>query len=122
AVAVAGREEVRFAFVAALPERADGVDDEAGGQGESRCDAGFAGGTADAAPDFGNGATGGEQGRAGGAVDRTVHAAAAEQGFVRRVHDRVDAEFAKVGFDDPDHGRTMDFRVEKANTAAHPRQ
>ena len=98
--ALARGEQVGCALVAARPKRGDRVDHLARRQPETRRDARFAGRTAHAATRFGQRATGGEQPGPGGAVDCAVDIAAAEQGSVCGIDDRVEVEGGNVGFQD----------------------
>ena len=82
--------------LAALPDRADGVDDMAGLEAIAARDLGLAGLAAAERAAFG------EQLRPGGAMDGAVDAAAAEQGGVGRVDDGVDVERGDVGLEDLD--------------------
>jgi hypothetical protein len=78
------------------------VDDEAGGEIESGCDAGLAGRTADSGTDFFDLAAGLLESRAGGAVDGAVNTPAAEELLVGGVDDGVDVQLRDIGSGDLD--------------------
>jgi len=84
AVAVAAGEQVALALIAALPDRADAVDDIAGRQPIAARDPRLSGRAAADAPALL------QQFRPGGAMDRAIHAAAAEQAVIGGIDDRVD--------------------------------
>ena len=98
--AIAGRERRVLAVAAAMPDRTHGMDDMPRWQPVSLGDLGVAGGAA------AEGAALREQFRPGGAVDRAVDPAAAEQRLVRGVDDGINAERGDVGGDDLEPGRT----------------
>ena len=103
--AIGGGEERRLTFAAAAPDRADGVDNVAGGQTVAA--------VIRASP-VGQPPIARHSARSsgpGGAMDRAVDAAAAEQALVRRVDDGVDVERGDVGDDDG-----------KRHSAVHPRR
>ena len=89
-------EEFRLVVRPAIPHRADGVEDEAGGKSKAFGQLRVAG-LASAKQ-----TTLMEQVRAGGAVDCAINAAAAEQGPVGGVDDGVDGEGSDVGLQDFD--------------------
>ena len=93
---MARRKQLGFAVLAAMPDRADGVDDmlrrELAG-GRRFCVAGL---TAAEVPALL------ENRRAAGAMNRAVHASAAEERRVRRVHDRVDLLLGDVALNEDD--------------------
>src|ERR1035437_2009646 len=93
ALAVAGGEQFGLALGAALPYRSDGVNDVFGREAVAARDLGAPGG---AAPQR---AALGEQFRSGGAVDRAVHAAAAQERVVGGVDDGIYRQSGDVGFD-----------------------
>src|SRR5689334_22434727 len=103
-VAVAVGEVVVLSLAPAVPDGADGVDDEAGGKVVTTREAGLARRAADAWSDFGDLPAFFEQSRPGGPVDRAVHAPAAEHPLVGGVHDRVHLDVGDVGFD---YGETV---------------
>jgi hypothetical protein len=76
-----------------VPDRADGVHDEPGREGEPRRDDGVAGGA------LANGGAGGIELGAGGGEDGAAHPAAPGEPLVRGVDDRVDRERGDVGPD-----------------------
>ena len=78
---------------AALPDRADGMDDIARPKPVAARKPGIAGGAAADLPAFL------EKLGPGRAMDRAVHAAAAQQRAVGGVDDRVDGQFGDVPFD-----------------------
>jgi len=82
-------QQCRLIAQAVLPDRADGVEHMLCRQIEGRCLADLAGRAAHARADLRQGTAGVEQLRAGRAMDRAVHAAAAQQGFVGRIDDRI---------------------------------
>ena len=94
AAPVAAGEQRRLAFAAAAPDGADSVDDVSRGQivppGQLRV-----AGRAAAEPGAFL-----QQPRAGGAVDRPVHPAAAQQRRIGRIDDRVDVEPGNVAAPD----------------------
>ena len=92
--AIAGGEQRILVRSAALPHRADRVDDVLRRQPVAARDLRRAGLAAAERAAFG------EQLRPGRAMDRAVDAAAAEQRAVRGVHDRVDGERRDVGDED----------------------
>jgi hypothetical protein len=97
--AIAGCEQAVLARRPAAPDRADRVDDESPLQPVAAGDLRLARGAAAEPAAFR------EQARPGGAMDRPVDAAAAEQRLVGGVDDRVEAERRDVGDDDLDrHG------------------
>ncbi len=108
---VAGGKRGVLAMAAAVPDRADDVDHMARRQPVTAGDPGIAG--VAAAERF----TFGEQFGTGRAMDRTVDTAAAEQGGVGGVDDRVDGERGDVGDDDLT-GRRADLADEGAQAAA----
>lgn len=92
--AVAGGQRSVLASSAAMPDRPHGMNDMSGQQSITFGDLGVAGG---AAAKF---AACGQQFPAGGAMDRTVDAAAAKQRNVRRIDDGIDIKCRDVGDDD----------------------
>ena len=91
---IARGEQFRLAVAAAVPDRADRVDHVARRQAVAARDSRLAGRAAAERAAFG------EQFRSGGAVNRAIDAAAAQQRRVRRVDDRVDVERRDVGSND----------------------
>jgi hypothetical protein len=104
--AIAGGEQIVLVRPAAVPHRADGVDDVLSLEPKARRDFRRAG-VATAKP-----AALLQQLRPGGAMDGAVDAAAAEQRAVRRVDDGVDVERRDVGHADFEQ-RRADRRGEK---------
>jgi hypothetical protein len=100
--AITGCEEFIFAGLAALPDRADRVNDMPRGQPVASGNLGVSGGAAVQR------ATLREQLRPGNAMNRAVYAAAAEQGLIRRVDDRINAQRRDIGDDDLKPRRTDD--------------
>jgi len=101
-------EQLVLAPVAAMPDRADRVDDELHRQAMAAGDTRLAGRATAERPALL------EQAGSGGTVDGAVHAAAAEQRVVRRVHDGVDGQGRDVGFDGLErcgHGEGHSVRV-----------
>ena len=92
---------LRLARLAAVPDRADGVDDPARGQPVALRRLGLARSAASERAALV------EQLRARRAMDGAVDAAAAQQRRVRGVDDRVDALLGDVAADDLDHASTM---------------
>ena len=91
--AIAARQKLILVRLAAAPHRADGVDHMLGRQAIGFGDARLAGRTAAELAAFG------EQLRPGGAMDRAIDPAAAEERRIRRVDDRVERERGDVGLD-----------------------
>src|SRR5262249_19790296 len=92
-------EQPGFTSPSALPDRADGVNDEAGLQakaGGEHCVTGSA--TADLPAGL-------EQLPPGGPVNRPIHTTATEKPAVRRVDDGVHVEGGDVCLDDLDHAQ-----------------
>ena len=90
---IARREKLRLAAAPAVPDRTNGMDDELGRQPISPGEPGFAGRAPSQQAAFL------EQLSPRGAVDRAIDTAAAEQGRVGRVDDRVDGERGDVSLD-----------------------
>lgn len=105
-VSIAAREDSRFAVVAAGPDRADGVNDVAGGQPVAARDLRFARAAAVERFAFG------QKLGTGGAVNGAIDSAAAEQARVRRVHDGVNGEGGDVATNQlhPGAGHLADSR------------
>src|SRR5579884_1156832 len=89
-IAIAIGQRLGLATVAAAPNRTHGVNDKARRQPITLCDFCFARPTAAKRPAFL------EQFRAGGAMNRAVNAAAAEQRRISCVHDAVGSNFGNV--------------------------
>jgi hypothetical protein len=83
--AVTGRQRLVLAFAAALPDRADGMNDIPRRKPVAMGDLGVAGLAATKRAAFG------EQPRPGGAMDRAVDSATAEQRAIRGVDDGINA-------------------------------
>jgi hypothetical protein len=83
--AITGRERLVFAFAAALPDRADGMNDIPRRKPVAMGDLGVAGVAAAKCAAFG------EQPGSGGPVDRAIDPAAAEQRTIGGVDDGVNA-------------------------------
>src|SRR5262245_10232778 len=95
---VTARQQGLFVLATAGPYRSDRVDDVPGFQPVPARDLGRAGvAAAEGAAFF-------QQLRPGGAMDRAVDAATAEQGAVRRIHDRIDIKRGDVGDNDLENG------------------
>ena len=92
--AVAGRQRLIFALAAAMPDRADGMNHMPRRQTIASGDFGVAGLAAVERAAFG------KKLRPGGAMDRAVDAAAAEQRRIGGVDDGVNAQGRDVGDDD----------------------
>lgn len=92
--AVTGGQRRVLALPAAVPDRPHRVNDVAGGQPIAVGDLGVAGGAAAELAAFG------QQFRPGGAMNRTINAATAQQRGVRRIDDGIDLEGRDVGDDD----------------------
>lgn len=92
--AIAGGEFFGFVACASAPDGTDGVEDPLSGEEEAGSGLGVAG---RAAAEFFAGA---EEVFAGGAVDGSVDASAAEQGGVGGVDDGVHFKLRDVGLDD----------------------
>ena len=92
--AIAGGEQFILAFTAAVPYRADGMDDMLRRQSIAAGDFGLAGRAAIERAAFG------KQFGPGAAVDRAIDAAPAKQRRIRGVDNRVNAERGDVGNDD----------------------
>ena len=106
AVAVARPEQVRLAVLATVPDRPHSVDDVAGGQAVAVRDHRLAGGAA------ADGAACLKQLRPGGAMNRPIDSAAAEQALIGSVDDGVHRQLgdvADVNFD------VRCFNVHEAN-------
>src|SRR6185369_9400433 len=95
-------QQIVFMLISAVPDGSDRVDDEAGGKVKTGGDARLAGRAAHAGTDFGDRAARFEELRAGGAVDRAVHPAAAEHPLVGGVDDRVHRQLGDVRAEDLD--------------------
>ncbi|MDB5627591.1 MAG: hypothetical protein JWR73_3393 [Tardiphaga sp.] len=91
---VAGCQQIVLTVTTAAPDRADSVDHIAGGKPVTRRDLGLAGGAAMQR------AAGSKQLRTGGAVDRTIDPAAAQQGLIGSIDDGVYGQRRDVGDDD----------------------
>ena|SRR6266849_3062918 len=104
AVAITRGQQFRFATVAATPYRTDRMDHMPGRQPIAAGDARLAGRTAADLAAFL------QQLGPGGAVDRAIDAAAAEESGVGGVDDGVDIELGDIGFDD------LDFQVLSAES------
>lgn len=100
-----------LAMAATVPDRADGVDHMPRRQPVAAGDPGIPGVAAAERAAFG------EQFGAGRAMDSTVDAAAAEQGRIGGIDDRIDGERGDVGDDDLT-GRRADLADEGAQAAA----
>ena len=97
AAAVAACQLGGFSLVAAVPDRADGVEDELGGETEAEGRFGVAGvASVELAAGF-------QELWTGGAVDCSVDASASAQGVIGGVDDGVDGEAGDVS--------VMDFQV-----------
>jgi len=96
--AIAGCQQLLFVVAAAASHRPDGVDHMLGRQPIAACDFHGSGVTAAERP------ARGEQFRSGGAMDRAVDAAAAEQGAVGRIDDGVERQRRDVGHADIEPG------------------
>jgi hypothetical protein len=83
--AVTRRQRLVLAFAATVPDRADGMNDMPRRKPVARGDLGVAGLAACKRAAFG------KQPRPGGAMDRAINPAAAEQRAIRRVDDGVNA-------------------------------
>ena len=92
--AIAGGEQFVFAVAAAIPDRTDGVDHMPRRKPVSAGDLGVARRAAIERAAFG------EQFGPGGAMDRAIDAAPAEQRRIRGVDDGVNAQGRDVGNDD----------------------
>ena len=82
---ITAREQFILAVTAVVPDRADGMNDPFGGKFVAARDFGLAGGAAAECAAFR------QQFRPGGAMNRAIHPAAAEQRRVRGIHNRVHA-------------------------------
>lgn len=101
-IAIGIRQQFFFAVMAAVPDRAYGVDDIFGGQVAAGGDDGFAGG---AAALFGADRAAFFQDRgAAGTMDGAVYAAAAEQGAIGGIDDGIDFHFCNVALEEVDAG------------------
>lgn len=87
-------------MVATVPDRSDGVGDEAGTQSKARCELGVADG---ASPETTTRGT--KFGGPRGGVDCTVDTTAPGEACIRRVHDHVDVLKGDVALDDLNHHR-----------------
>ena len=103
--AVTARQQSVLARAAAMPDRPDSVDDVFRWQAVATRDLGRPGFATAKRSAFG------EQFRSGGAMDRAVNAATAEERFVGRIDDGVDRKRCDVGNADFEPGRT-DFSGE----------
>ena len=106
--AIARCQRLLFALVAAMPDRADGMDHMPRRQPISLGDLGVAGLAAMKRAAFG------QEVRPRRAMDRTIDTAPAEQRRIRRVDDRVNAKRGDVGDDD--------FQPRGAELAGRPAQ
>ena len=102
AVAIARGERLVLALVAAVPDRADGVDDVAGGEVVAAGDARLAGGAAAKGPALGY------QLGAGGAVNGAVDAGPAKERGLGRVDDGSADLRGDVAFDNLDGAPVVD--------------
>lgn len=90
---------------AAVPDRANRMDDVARGQGKARGDACLAGRAAHARSHFGKAAARIQQGGAGCMMDGAIDPAATKQSRVRSINDGVNAALRNVSGNDGDrHG------------------
>ena len=96
AASIAAREQFILTVVAAVPDRADSVNDPFGGEFVAARDFGLAGGAAAERTAFR------QQFRAGGAMNGAIHPAAAEQRRVGRIHNRVHALLRDVALNQGD--------------------
>src|SRR5882724_361188 len=93
-VAITICQRLRLSMFSAAPDRSDGVDHKAGGQMISTSDFRFARWTT------AQGATFGEQFRAGSAVNFPIDSSSAEERRVRRVHNCVNLELGDIAAQD----------------------
>ena len=110
---IARREKPMLSAPAALPDRADGVNDISGRQAISARD-----------PDIARrasvqGAALDKQLRPGGTMNRAVNTASTEQGFIRSVDDRINAQRRDIGNDDLEPRRT-DVAFDRRQAAGAP--
>lgn len=112
---VAGNELLLFAVIAALPHRADGVNDIFAGQAVSPRELGLAGPAPAESPAFS------QQLRPGRPVDAAVHAASAEQRLVGCIDNGVHAHSRDVvSNDNKRHDSAPAFDIFQARNAARP--
>ena len=112
---VAGNELLLFAVIAAVPHRADGVNDIFAGQAVSPRELGLAGPAPAESPAFS------QQLRPGRPVDAAVHAAPAEQRLVGCIDNGVHAHSRDVvSNDNKRHDSAPAFDIFQARNAARP--
>ena len=112
---VAGNELLLFAVIAAVPHRADGVNDIFAGQAVSPRELGLAGPAPAESPAFS------QQLRPGSPVDAAVHAAPAEQRLVGCIDNGVHAHSRDVvSNDNKRHDSAPAFDIFQARNAARP--